>query len=92
MVKADGESKVHAHRPSASKRDLTDLEVAHYTADMMLELRILSKNVGLETLQSLIELVYYEAYATANPVAIPEHELEKLRYLEDEGKKSMLKG
>jgi hypothetical protein len=74
-------------KPGAAKRELSQREVAQYTADMMLELRQLCKNVELATLQALIELVYYEAYATANPVLIPEAELARLREMETEGKK-----
>jgi hypothetical protein len=75
-------------RPMRQLGPLTEKEVAQYTADMMLELRQLCKNSNLTTIQTLIELVYYEAFATANPVAIPEEELERLRYIEREGMKS----
>ena len=72
-------------KPMSARRDLTEKEVAQYTADIMLELRQLSKNAGLITLQSLIELVYYEAFAAANQVVVPEGELQHLKALEAEG-------
>ncbi len=75
-------------KTASQKRELTQREVAQYTADMMLELRQLAKNVELTTIQSLIELVYYEAYATANPVAIPEEELKRLREMESAGRRA----
>jgi hypothetical protein len=73
---------IQSHRSAMAKRDLSAREVAQYTADMMLELRQLSKGAGLITLQSLIELVYYEAFATANPVAIPPEEAARMQELE----------
>jgi hypothetical protein len=74
-------------KPMSGRRDLTEREVAQYTADIMLELRQLSKNAGLITLQSLIELVYYEAFATSNPVIVPDGELKRLKELEAEGQR-----
>jgi hypothetical protein len=80
----DGQNKntrQEGGKGSAAKRELSEREVALYTADMMLELRQLAKGAGLVTLQSLIELVYYEAFATANPVKIPAGEKERLDQL-----------
>ncbi len=53
-------------------------EVAHYLADMTLELRNMAKSAGLKTLQGLLEISYYEAFSNANPVVMPEGEAEKL--------------
>jgi hypothetical protein len=75
-------------RSTVAAHPLTQKEVAQYVADLMLELRQLSKSVNLVTLQSLIDLVFYEAFATANPIAIPEEELRRLREMEEEGRKA----
>jgi hypothetical protein len=75
-------TRMELNRANAVKREPSVREVALYTADMMLELRQMSKSAGLATLQALIELVYYEAYATANPVAISAGDLEHLQLLE----------
>ncbi len=61
---------------------LSNKEIAQYTADIMLELRQLARNAKLSTLQSLIELCYYEAFAEANQPKIPQGELEHLAELE----------
>jgi hypothetical protein len=47
-------------------------------ADMILELRNMAKSTGLKTLQGLLEISYYEAYSNANPVVMPEGEIERL--------------
>lgn len=56
-------------------------EVAHYTADMTLELRNLAKAAGLKTLQGLLEVAYYEAFSAAHPATPPEGEAELLAAL-----------
>jgi hypothetical protein len=53
-------------------------ESAQYIADMILELRNLAKSTEMPVLQGLLEITYYEAYALANPVTIPENEEERL--------------
>jgi hypothetical protein len=54
------------------------LETASYIADMILELRNLAKNNNMDTLQGLLEISYYEAYAEAHPVLVPPGELQHL--------------
>jgi hypothetical protein len=61
------------------------VEVAHYTADMTLELRNLAKAAGLKTLQGLLEIAYYEAFSAAHPAILPEGEAEMLAELERAG-------
>jgi hypothetical protein len=61
---------------------LSEREVAQYTADIMLELRQLARNVKLNTLQGLIELCYYEAFSVANQPQISKEERERLAQLE----------
>jgi hypothetical protein len=56
-------------------------ETAQYIADMVLELRNLAKAVEIKSLQDLLELCFYEAFATANKVVIPEGEIERLHEL-----------
>jgi hypothetical protein len=63
-------------------------EVAQYTADITMELRNLAKGAGLKTLQGLLEVTYYEAFAAANPTILPEGEIERLAQLELEGRGS----
>ncbi len=87
---SQSKDKIDSARANGPRRDLTEKEVAQYTADIMMELRQLAKSVRLETLQTLIELVYYEAYATANPLAIPEDELKRVRELEAIGARASL--
>ncbi len=64
------------------------IEVAQYTADMTLELRNLAKAAGLKTLQGLLEVTYYEAFAAAHPALPPEGEAEKLAMMERAGRAS----
>jgi hypothetical protein len=63
-------------------------EVAQYAADMTLELRNLAKAAGLKTLQGLLEVTYYEAFAAAHPAKVPDGELERLGELERAGRAS----
>lgn len=63
-------------------------EVAQYTADMAMELRNLAKAAGLKTLQGLLEVTYYEAFAAAHPAIPPEGEAEKLAEMERAGRAS----
>jgi hypothetical protein len=60
-------------------------EVAHYLADMTLELRNMAKSAGLKTLQGLLEISYYEAFSNANPVVMPEGEIERLAEMSKAG-------
>jgi hypothetical protein len=57
---------------------LRDRELASYIADMVLELRNLAKGGEMSTLQGLLEITYYEAYAVAHKVDVPEGEEERL--------------
>ncbi len=73
--------KSHSRVGSNYKMKLDSRETAQYIADMVLELRNLAKAVGIKSLQDMLELCFYEAFATANKVILPEGELEKLREL-----------
>ena len=66
---------------SNQTKKLDRKETAQYIADMVLELRNLAKAVEIKSLQDLLELCFYEAFASANRVEIPEGELEKLSEL-----------
>ena len=68
----------HKHNQKA-KLDLR--ETAQYIADMVLELRNLAKATEMLTLQGLLEVSFYEAFAVANKVPMPEGEIEHLREL-----------
>jgi hypothetical protein len=57
-------------------------EVATYAADLILELRNLSRGAGLKTLQGLLEVAYYEAFTMANPVVLDAEETALLKKLE----------
>ncbi len=69
-------------------RKASPQEIAQYTADMSLELRNLAKSAGLKTLQGLLEVTYYEAFAAAHPAIPPEGEAERLAELERAGRAS----
>jgi hypothetical protein len=56
-------------------------ETAQYIADMVLELRNMSKAYEMKTLQGLLEVTFYEASTEANKVEIPPEELEHIRML-----------
>lgn len=73
--------KSHSRAGNNSKMKLDRRETAQYICDMVLELRNLAKAVEIKSLQDMLELCFYEAFATANKVTIPEGELEKLREL-----------
>ncbi len=73
--------KAHSRVGSNSKVKLDRRETAQYICDMVLELRNLAKAVEIKSLQDMLELCFYEAFATANKVVLPEGELEKLREL-----------
>lgn len=47
-------------------------------ADMLLEMRNLAKNNNFDTLLSLLEISYCEAFAIANKVEVPDGELDRL--------------
>jgi hypothetical protein len=57
---------------------MKEIDTANYIADMILELRNLAKSARMATLQGLLEISYYEAYSVANPVPVPEGELQHL--------------
>lgn len=73
--------KGHSRAHSNQSKKLDRKETAQYIADMVLELRNLAKAVEIKSLQDLLELCFYEAFATANKVNIPEGELERLQEL-----------
>ncbi len=60
---------------------LAPQQTANYIADIVLELRNLAKGQALTTLQGLLEVTFYEAFAAANQVEVPQHEIERLREL-----------
>jgi hypothetical protein len=60
---------------------LQERELARYIADMVLELRNLAKGGEMNTLQGLLEITYYEAYAVAHKVNVPDGEEERLHDL-----------
>jgi hypothetical protein len=55
-----------------------DIETAQYVADIILELRNLAKAAKLVTLQGLLEICYYEAYAAAHKTEVPDGEEQRL--------------
>lgn len=78
----------HRHPPNRmSPADLRSRETAQYIADMILELRNMAKSEQLGTLQSLLELAYYEAFTAAHKVEIPEGESEYIASLEADVKR-----
>lgn len=56
-------------------------ETAQYVADMILELRNLSKALKLYAVTVPLEYAYYEAFSVANRTAAPAAEVERLRDL-----------
>lgn len=72
---------VQSRRVNNPIKKLDRKETAQYIADMVLELRNLAKAVEIKPLQDLLELCFYEAFATANKVIIPEGEIERLQEL-----------
>jgi hypothetical protein len=64
-----------------SAKELRERELAQYMADMLLEMRNLAKGAGFNTLLSLLEISYCEAFALANKVEVPEGEIQRLREL-----------
>lgn len=82
------ENSIFEHNPAShssvggnSKLKLDRKETAQYICDMVLELRNLAKAVEIKSLQDMLELCFYEAFATANKVALPDGELERLKEL-----------
>ena len=69
---------MQAGTDSNRKTKLNRKETAQYITDMVLEMRSLAKSVEMNSVQNLLELCFYEAFAAANKVAIPEGELERL--------------
>jgi hypothetical protein len=72
---------------TASKSTQSGLEVAQYIADLLLDMRNLAKAQSLKTLQGLLEISYYEAFALAHPVALPLGEKEHIEELEKQAKR-----
>lgn len=73
---------------SNHKDSFSPTETAQYIADMLLELRNLAKAADLKPLQGLLELGYYEAYATAHRAPIPEGEGERLEKMGEDARKA----
>jgi hypothetical protein len=63
---------------SPARREQTSTDMARYATDLLLDLRNIAKAHGFKTLQGLLELSYYEAFALANPVSLPPGEKERL--------------
>lgn len=66
------------------------LQTAQYVADMLLELRHLSKCNGFTTLQGLLEISYYEAFNEANKIHVPTGEEEFLHGLGSDARKALV--
>ena len=60
-------------------------DVANYVADMILELRNISKSAKLYKVMVPLEFAYYEAFHAANNVSVPKSELERLQHLGEIG-------
>lgn len=56
-------------------------ETAQYVADMILELRNMSKAAKLFTVTVPLEYAYYEAFSKANQVIPPQQEVDRLNEL-----------
>jgi hypothetical protein len=69
---------------------MTNKEAAVYISEFLLELRNLAKSRGLTTLQGLLEISYYEAYETANRVAVPEGESLRLQEMGNDARRAKL--
>ncbi len=76
--------------PSSSRNDGSAIfalptseqrETAQYVADMILELRNMSKSLKLYTITVPLEYAYYEAFSVANKVLAPAGEIERLKEL-----------
>ncbi|MFT3986680.1 hypothetical protein [Aestuariivirga sp.] len=65
---------------------MTQRQTAQYVADMVLELRKMSKAQGLFKVMPPLEYAYYEAFTLANQVDVPKEELDHLRQLEQAGR------
>jgi hypothetical protein len=63
-------------------------ETATYVADMVLELRNLAKGADLTSLQSFLELAYYEAFSAAHRIEVPAGELEHLQELGQDARRA----
>jgi hypothetical protein len=57
-------------------------DIASYSAELILDLRNLAKSEGFKTLQSVLELAYYEASSLAHPVKVTAEEIERLKEME----------
>ncbi len=56
-------------------------ETAQYLADLILELRVMAKSAQLYHVMVPLEYAYYEAFAAANKVDVPEEEVARLMEL-----------
>jgi hypothetical protein len=75
---------------SNSKAQDRAKEAAQYIADMLLELRNLSKLHAFQTLQGLLEISYYEAFNETNKVLVPEGEMERLHTMGADARKAFV--
>jgi hypothetical protein len=65
----------------------TERQTAEYVAEMILELRNLSKGKNMEDLRALLEISYYEAYGVAHAVDVPEGEQQHLDQIGDHARR-----
>jgi hypothetical protein len=82
MTTVANKVKLPTAKRAQPHRELSAKEVAQYSADILLELRQLARNSKLETLQSLIEICYYEAFSVVNQPSISAEEMSRLDALE----------
>jgi ribose 5-phosphate isomerase len=69
-----------------------ETDTANYIADMILELRNLSKSAQLKTLQGLLEISYYEAFCCAHKIDIPPNEEQFIHELGADARKAAAAG
>jgi hypothetical protein len=80
--------KANTERQNNSGVSLPIAESAQYLAEMLLELRNMAKAGGFKTLQGILELAYYEAFAAAHRTPIPEGEAEHLEQIGADARKA----
>ena len=69
-----------------------ETDTAQYIADMILELRNMSKASDFKILSELLEISYYEAFNCANKIEVPEGEEELLKSLGEDAHKAVSAG
>jgi len=84
LAGTDNTSGMSSNLPNPDS--MTQRQTAQYVADMVLELRKMSKAHGLFTIMPPLEYAYYEAFSMANQIDVPKEELDRLRQLEQAGR------